>query len=80
MDVPDTTPAAEDAIAAQQKLHVLRHALSELSPLCQQIFDLNRLQGLTHAEVAQRLNISESTVQKNLARALLHVMQRLQAL
>jgi RNA polymerase sigma factor (sigma-70 family) len=78
MAVPDDTPTAEDSIVAQQKLEVLRQAIAELSPLCQQIFDLNRLQGFTHAEVARRLSISESTVQKNLARALFHAMRRLQ--
>ncbi|MFO6377631.1 sigma factor-like helix-turn-helix DNA-binding protein, partial [Pseudomonas aeruginosa] len=39
---------------------------------------LNRLEGLTHAEVARRLEISDSSVQKHLARALAHVMQALE--
>lgn len=76
--LPDPSPAIEDAIAAEQKLDLLRTAIAELSPLCQQIFKLNRLQGYTHEEVAKRLNISQSTVQNNLSKALLHGMRRLQ--
>jgi RNA polymerase sigma factor (sigma-70 family) len=75
--LPDEAQRLEEATAAKQKLAVLRQALAELSPLCQRIFELNRFQGLTHAQVARQLNIAESTVQKNLSRALLHVMQRL---
>jgi RNA polymerase sigma factor (sigma-70 family) len=74
--VPDDAPTNEDTIAAEQQLARMRQAIAELSPLCQKIFELNRFQGLTHAEVARRLNIAESTVQKNLSRALLHIMQR----
>lgn len=75
--LPDHSPAVEDAITGRQELKLLRAAVAELSPLCQQIFDLNRFQGHTYEEVAKRLNISESTVQKNLSKALLHGMQRL---
>ena len=75
----DDAPTGEDVAVAKQKLTILRQAVAELSPLCQQIFELNRFQGLTHTEVARRLNIAESTVQKNLSRALLHIMQRLKS-
>lgn len=77
--IPDDVPTSEDAAVVKQKLTTLRQAVAELSPLCQQIFELNRFQGLTHTEVARRLDIAESTVQKNLARALLHIMQRLKS-
>ncbi len=42
----------------------------------QEIFRLNRIEGLTHAQVARQLEISDSSVQKHLARALAHVMER----
>jgi RNA polymerase sigma-70 factor (ECF subfamily) len=37
---------------------------------------LDRIQELTYGEVAERLGISESSVQKHLAMALQHVLQR----
>ncbi len=56
----------------------LREIVAELPPRTREIFRLNRLEGLTHAEVARRLEISDSSVQKHLARALAHVMQALE--
>ncbi|MCO2365481.1 RNA polymerase subunit sigma-70 [Pseudomonas aeruginosa] len=55
-----------------------RRIVAELPPRTREIFRLNRLEGLTHAEVARRLEISDSSVQKHLARALAHVMQALE--
>ena len=48
--------------------------MSELPLRTQQIFRLNRIDGMTYVEVAHRLGISESTVQKHLARAVAHAM------
>lgn len=63
---------------AQQQRQALKQALAELPVRTQQIFRLNRLEGMTHAEVARQLGISDSSVQKHLAKALAHVMVRLQ--
>ncbi|KQB54293.1 RNA polymerase subunit sigma-70 [Pseudomonas endophytica] len=66
------------AMAAQQRA-ALKQALAELPERTQEIFRLNRIEGMTHAEVARHLGISDSSVQKHLAKALAYVMQRLQA-
>lgn len=62
---------------AQQQRQALKQALAELPERTQQIFRLNRVEGMTHAQVARHLEISDSSVQKHLAKALAHVMQRL---
>ncbi len=67
----------DDITAARQGLERLQRAIAELPPRTQEIFRLNRLEGLTHAQVARQLGISDSSVQKHLARALAHVMERL---
>ncbi len=72
----DEAPGAEQATAGRQRLDRLAKAVAELPPLTQEIFRRNRLQGLTYAEVARQLGISESSVQKRLARALAHAMRR----
>ena len=67
---------AEQFMEARQRQH-LRQAITELSPRTQAVFRLNRLAGLTHAEVAQRLNICASSVQKHLTKALAYLRERL---
>jgi RNA polymerase sigma-70 factor (ECF subfamily) len=67
----------EQLLDARQRQH-LRLAITELSPRTQAVLRLNRLAGLTHAEVAQRLNICTSSVQKHLTKALAQLRERLQ--
>jgi RNA polymerase sigma factor (sigma-70 family) len=74
-DLPDETVPIDQALAARQKLELLRRAMAELPDRTREIFELSRIEGLTYAEVARRLGISESSVQKHLAKALLHAMQ-----
>lgn len=78
-DIEDESAGLEAQAMAQQQRKALKQAITELPPRTQEIFRLNRIEGLTHAEVARHLNISDSSVQKHLARALAYVMQRLQA-
>ena len=68
----------DDITAARQSVERLQQAIAELPVRTQEIFRLNRIEGLTHAQVARELGISDSSVQKHLARALAHVMERLQ--
>jgi len=77
-DVADDRPSLEDEADARQKLDRLRGAIAELPERTRQIFVLNRIEGLGYAETAERLGVSESSVQKHLAKALLHVRRRLQ--
>lgn len=61
-----TSPAPCPATATEdgQQLDQLRAVLAELPPLCRHAFLLNRLDGLTHAEIAVRLGISQKTVER----------------
>lgn len=77
-EVLDERPSVEEETAVEQHRRRLHAAIGELPEKTREIFRLNRLEGLTHAEVARQLEISDSSVQKHLAKALAHVMQRLQ--
>jgi RNA polymerase sigma factor (sigma-70 family) len=57
---------AEDAAHAEQLLERLNLSLSELSVRQQQIFILSRLHGHSYQQIADELNVSLSTVQKEL--------------
>ena len=58
--------SAEDAAHAEQLLERLNVSLGQLSPRQQQIFILSRLHGCSYQEIADQLEVSLSTVQKEL--------------
>lgn len=69
----------EDWLAARQKLEQLEQAVSELPPRCREVFLLRKIEQLNHAEIAQRLGISRSMVEKHLHKAMMHCRDRLYA-
>ena len=78
--LPGDGPSPESAADARRRLDRLRAAVEELPQRTRQVFVLARIEDLTHREIAGRLKISESSVQKHLAKALQHVMQRLRSM
>jgi RNA polymerase sigma-70 factor (ECF subfamily) len=76
--IVEDSPGLDENAATEQHMRRLRRALADLPPRTQEVFRLNRLEGMTHAEVARALDISDSSVQKHLAKALAYVMQCLQ--
>ena len=77
IDLADDCPSPERTVAGHDELTFIRQALTELPERTQQVFKLARIDGLTYPEVAKQLRISDSSVQKHLAKATKHVMQRL---
>jgi RNA polymerase sigma-70 factor (ECF subfamily) len=45
--------------------------ITQLPPQCRQVFTLSRFDGLTHKEIAEKLQISVSTVKTQITRALI---------
>jgi RNA polymerase sigma-70 factor (ECF subfamily) len=70
-------PGVDQAYEARQELAQLQAILGELPVLTRQCFLLVRAEGMNYAEAAALLDVSTSTVQKHLSRAVHHVMQRL---
>jgi RNA polymerase sigma factor (sigma-70 family) len=66
-DVLDQTPAADEALNARQELALLSEAIASLPDRCREVLTLRKLYGLSQREIAQRLGISESTVEKHVA-------------
>jgi RNA polymerase sigma factor (sigma-70 family) len=58
--------SAEDAAHAERVLERLNVSLQSLSPRQRQVFILSRLHGHSYQDIAQRLDVSLSTVQKEL--------------
>ena len=69
-EVPTAAPGPESHVQGQQQLHLLQQVLATLPKRQQQILVLHKLQGLSQGEIAQRLQVSLSTVEKDLRNAL----------
>ncbi len=65
-------PAPEATLLARERLAILDEALLQLSDNARQALLLNRVEGLTQAQIAQRLGVSESMVAKYIGQALRH--------
>lgn len=74
-DLEQRTP--ERHALAQEKIDVIEAALAELAPLTRQIFYLYRLEELSQQQIADRLGISRSTVERRLSKAVAHWQKRL---
>jgi RNA polymerase sigma factor (sigma-70 family) len=74
----ESTPTPERVALAREQIELLRRAADELPPLCRQIVYLNRFEGIPQHQIAQRLGVSKSTVERALGRAMAHFRQRLQ--
>lgn len=74
--VADEMPSPEAVVSGRDELDAIRAALLELPERTRQVFALARLEGLIYQDVADRLGISTSSVQKHLMVATRHVMLR----
>lgn len=68
----DTSNIPDRNAQAAQQLQQLQSALSDLPDQCAEILYLNRIEGLTHSQIAEQLGISTSWVEKQIARAITH--------
>ena len=78
-EVACPAPGPEQVLAAREELAILTEAVRELPDKCRAVFLLYRGHGLTMRQIAARLEISEKTVEKHIARAMLHLRARLRA-
>lgn len=70
-DVPDDGPLQDEVLEARQRLIRLKAGLQRLSPKTREVFLLHRLEGLKYREIADRLGVSVSAVEKHVAKAAL---------
>jgi RNA polymerase sigma-70 factor (ECF subfamily) len=63
-------PGVEQQVMARQELTLLEAAIAELPPGCRAVLLLRKVELLSHREIADRLGIAVSTVEKQHARAL----------
>lgn len=68
-------PSPEDAAWARLKLDQVSRALEGVAPKARQAFRLHRIDGLTHAQIADRLGVSTSSVEKYLSSVLARLLR-----
>lgn len=69
-------PSPEQLTSAGQDLALLVDALERLSPKCQDVFLLSRMDGLSYPQIAVRCGISVKMVEKYMSRALAELRKR----
>ena len=70
-------PAADDALAARRRLAHLAAIVEDMPAKMRQAFRLHKLEGLSHAETARRMNISVSAVEKHISAALKLLLRKI---
>ena len=66
---------AERRLTGRDDLRRLMSVLTRLPKRCRQSFELRKFEGLSQRQIANRMGIAESTVEKHLAKALRLVMK-----
>lgn len=73
LDLAAEEPSAERQLSDREELQRLAEAIAALPEPTRTIFRLRRIEQLPQRAIAERLRMPESTVEKHVSRALLHV-------
>jgi RNA polymerase sigma-70 factor (ECF subfamily) len=68
--IVDAKPTPDEVLAAEECLERMKDALDAVSRRTRDIFFMQRLDGLSYAEIAERLRLSVSAIEKQMASAL----------
>lgn len=78
-DVMYSETSAADEAEADESLGIYCEAVAALPEKCRQVFLLRKVHGLTHREIAERMSLSISSVEKYLLRGVLACQAFIQA-
>ena len=67
----DPSPPPDEVCAGQERLQRMKTGLEAMSPRRREVFILNRIEGYSFPQIADRLGISLSAVEKHAAKAIL---------
>jgi RNA polymerase sigma-70 factor (ECF subfamily) len=66
----DPSPIQDEVMIARARLERVREGIDRLSPRTREVFLMQRLDGYRYREIAERLGISQSAVEKHMAKAM----------
>jgi RNA polymerase sigma-70 factor (ECF subfamily) len=70
LDIPTDEPSPEQQVQDSQQLRALMDAIASLPTSCRDVFILRRVHGLSQRAVAQKLRLSENTVEHHMTRSI----------
>lgn len=73
----DESPDPETVLASRDELRQLREAIAELPTQCRRVFTLRKVYSLSPGEIAVRMGLSVSTVEKHLIKGLRYCSEKL---
>lgn len=77
LNIVDGGASPERHVSGRQDVERLRRALAKLPTKCRRAFELRKFEELSQRQIAQRMGIAESTVEKHLSKALRLVMEEM---
>ena len=75
LNIPVPEIRTEERLAFQEDIREVAKALAQLPEKCRETLILRRIEGLSQKETAQRLGISEKTVEKYMSRGVCLLME-----
>ena len=77
LGVSDATPSPEMAVSARVELGRVLDLIRDLPDRCRKVFELRKVRGLSQAETAKEMCLSENVVEKETAKGLSFILQQL---
>jgi RNA polymerase sigma factor (sigma-70 family) len=69
-DVLSTEGSVEDEVVARETLALHCAAVAALPPQCRKVYLLRKVYGMSHKDIAKRMNLAVSTVEKHLIKGM----------
>jgi RNA polymerase sigma-70 factor (ECF subfamily) len=77
LDIEDRGPSIEQHLADSQLLVLTQRFIDELPDRCRRVIILRKLKGLSQRDTAEKLNVTENVVEKEIALGLKTILNRL---
>jgi len=77
-NISNFDPTQDEVFDARERLRLVKEALDEMPPRTRTIFLQHRLDGMKYREIAEAAGISQSAVEKHIARAVQFLAERVQ--
>ena len=71
----ENSPLQDEVLAARVRLERVQEGLSRLTPRTREVFLMHRLDDMKYREIAEQLGISQSAVEKHVAKAALFLTE-----
>ena len=77
---PDEAPLQDEVLAARERLRMVQAVLARMPPRTRMAFLLHRVDGLKYRQIAEHMEISQSAVEKHIARGVFLLAEAMHAL